>query len=107
MIVRKLKPGATDSGGELSSASAMIRIMAVVLAAAVVKKGEKPDNRDNRSGASRQNAGITLDPFPMIRAMNRILVAMIRRGDYRRPQGCVINLLHGEWLVEAVVLMKA
>lgn len=94
-IVRQLEPSAANFGGELSPAPAVIRIISVVLAAAVVEEGEKPDNGDNRSGTGRQNAGVALDPSPVIGAVNRVLVAMIRLSDHRSPQGIVINLLHG------------
>jgi hypothetical protein len=51
LIVRQLKPRASNFGSKLSSTTAMICIIAVVLAATVVKKGKKPDNRHNRPSA--------------------------------------------------------
>lgn len=82
VIVWELEPSVANFGGELRPAPAVIRIMSVVFAAAVVKKGEKPDHGDNCSSTGRQNAGVALDPSPVIRAVNGRLVAVARFSDH-------------------------
>ncbi len=69
-------------------------IMTVVFAAAVVKKRKQPYNRNIRSSAGSQNTSVSLDSPPVIGAVDRVFVTMMRLGNDGSPKCIVIRLLH-------------